>query len=119
LQKAINKIKTNLLEPGEPKDADTSAVFQIWCAFADEAERQEMRAAFEAGLAWGEAKKRLFERVNDEIAPARDEYDRLMANPGEVETILREGAERVRPESVTLLDKVRRAVGLRPFTVVG
>jgi len=115
LQKSINKIKTNLLEPGEPKDPDTSAVFQIWCAFADEAERQEMRTAFEAGLAWGEAKKRLFERVNDEIAPARDEYDRLMANPGEVETILREGAERVRPESVALLDKVRRAVGLRPF----
>ena len=115
LQKAINKIKTNLLEPGEPKDPDTSAVFQIWCAFADEAERQEMRTAFEAGLAWGEAKKRLFERVNDEIAPARDEYDRLMANPGEVETILKEGAERVRPESVALLDKVRRAVGLRPF----
>ena len=77
-----------------------------------------MRAAFEAGLAWGEAKKRLFERINDEIAPARDEYDRLMANPGEVETILREGAERVRPESMALLDKVRRAVGLRPFTVV-
>jgi len=38
-----------------------------------------------------------------------------MANPGDVETILREGAERVRPESVALLDKVRRAVGLRPF----
>ena len=32
LQKSINKIKTNLLEPGEPKDPDTSAVFQIWCA---------------------------------------------------------------------------------------
>ena len=82
--------------------------------FADEAERQEMRTAFEAGLAWGEAKKRLFERVNDEIAPARDEYDRLMANPGSGNHP-REGAERVRPKSVALLDKVRRAVGLRPF----
>jgi tryptophanyl-tRNA synthetase len=35
LQKAINKIKTNLLEPGEPKDAGRSTVFQLWCAFAD------------------------------------------------------------------------------------
>ena len=115
LQKGINKIKTNLLEPGEPKDPDTSAVFQIWCAFANEAERQEMREAFEAGLAWGEAKKRLFERINDEIAPARDEYDRLMANPQEVEAVLQAGAERLRPQSATLLDEVRHAVGLRTF----
>ncbi|OUS11017.1 tryptophan--tRNA ligase, partial [Gammaproteobacteria bacterium 53_120_T64] len=28
LKKHINKIKTNLLEPGEPKDPDTSSVFQ-------------------------------------------------------------------------------------------
>ncbi|MDX1505774.1 MAG: tryptophan--tRNA ligase, partial [Spongiibacter sp.] len=34
LKKHINKIKTNLLEPGEPKDPDTSTVFQIWTAFA-------------------------------------------------------------------------------------
>ena len=115
LQKGINKIKTNLLEPGEPKDPDTSAVFQIWCAFANEAERHEMREAFEAGLAWGEAKKRLFERINDEIAPARDEYDRLMANPQAVEAVLRAGAERLRPQSAALLDKVRDAVGLRKF----
>jgi tryptophanyl-tRNA synthetase len=74
-----------------------------------------MREAFEAGLAWGEAKKRLFERINDEIAPARDEYDRLMANPQEVEAVLRAGAERLRPQSAALLDKVRDAVGLRTF----
>ena len=115
LQKAINKIKTNLLEPGEPKDPDTSAVFQIWSAFADDAERQAMREAFESGLAWGEAKKRLFERVNDEIAPTRDEYDRLMANPEEVEAVLIKGAARLRPQSEALLDKVRTAVGLRSF----
>ncbi|MDA8657274.1 tryptophan--tRNA ligase [Luminiphilus sp.] len=116
LQKAINKIKTNVLEPGEPKDPDTSAVFQIWCAFASDAERLEMRSAFEAGLGWGDAKKRLFERVNDEIAPARAEYDRLMANPAELEMILREGAAKVRPESQALLEKVRTAVGLRSFS---
>ena len=38
-----------------------------------------------------------------------------MANPDEVEAILREGAERVRPESMALLDRVRSAVGLRQF----
>ncbi len=83
LQKAINKIKTNLLEPGEPKDPNDSTVFQVWCAFADEAEREQMRQAFADGIAWGEAKKQLFDRVNDELAPAREIYDRLMENPEE------------------------------------
>ena len=115
LQKAINKIKTNLLEPGEPKDPDDSTVFQVWCAFADEAEREQMRQAFADGIAWGEAKKQLFERVNDELAPARDIYDRLMANPEDVEVILKQGAERLRPQSTALLEKVRRAVGLRAY----
>ena len=115
LQKAINKIKTNLLEPGEPKDPDDSTVFQVWCAFAGEAEREQMRQAFADGIAWGEAKKQLFDRVNDELAPAREIYDRLMANPEEVEFTLKRGAERLRPQSTALLDKVRHAVGLRAY----
>lgn len=115
LQKGINKIKTNLLEPGEPKDPDDSTVFQIWCAFADANERAQMKQAFEEGIAWGEAKKQLFERVNDELAPARERYEALMANPGEVETILRAGAERVRPQSQALMERVRSAVGLKSY----
>ena len=115
LQKAINKIKTNLLEPGEPKDPDDSTVFQVWCAFANEAEREHMRQAFADGIAWGEAKKQLFERINDELAHAREIYDRLMVNPEEVEAILRQGAERLRPQSAALLEKVRHAVGLRAY----
>ena len=115
LQKGINKIKTNLLEPGEPKNPDDSTVFQIWCAFADANERAQMKHAFEEGIAWGEAKKQLFERVNDELAPARERYEALMANPGEVETILRAGAERVRPQSQALMERVRSAVGLKSY----
>ena len=115
LQKSINKIKTNLLEPGDPKDTDDSTVFQIWCAFASDAERDRMRAAFADGIAWGEAKKQLFERVNDELAPARASYERLMAAPSEVEEILQQGAGRLRPKSQALIQQVRRAVGLRAY----
>ena len=115
LQKSINKIKTNLLEPGDPKETDDSTVFQIWCAFADEAERERMRAAFADGIAWGEAKKQLFERVNDELAPARASYERLMAAPSDLEAVLQQGAERLRPKSQALIERVREAVGLRAY----
>jgi len=112
LKKHINKIKTNLLEPGEPKDPDTSAVFQIWQAFATEEQAAAMRQAFQDGIAWGEAKKQLFDLVNGQLAEPRERYFQLMAQPGEVEKVLQRGAEKARVHSTQLIGKLRRAVGL-------
>jgi tryptophanyl-tRNA synthetase len=112
LRKAINKIKTNLLEPGEPKDPDDSTVFQIWSAFASSDETARMRAAFENGIAWGEAKKQLFELVNAELAGARERYRQLMNDPAHVEDVLQQGAARARELSEPLMQKVRDAVGI-------
>lgn len=116
LRKHINKIKTNLLEPGDPKDPDDSTVFQIWQAFATPEQTAEMRQAFADGIAWGEAKKQLFELINAELAEPRERYEELMANPARVEKVLREGAEKARAYSAPLLEKVRDAVGIRPLT---
>ena len=115
LQKHINKIKTNLLEPGEPKDADDSTVFQIWRAFATAEQTAEMRAAFAAGIAWGEAKKRLFELVNAELAPARERYEALLADPSHIESVLRAGAQKARALASPRLAALRHAVGIRPL----
>jgi len=115
LRKSINKIKTNLLEPGEPKNPDDSTVFQIWAAFASPDETARMRLEFENGIAWGEAKKQLFELVNAELSPARERYQQLMDNPAYVEEVLRRGAERAREYSVPLMQRVREAVGISPI----
>ena len=112
LRKAINKIKTNLLQPGEPKDPDDSTVFQTWAAFASADETARMRREFENGIAWGEAKRQLFELVNDELAEARDIYMRLINDPGHIENVLLQGAERARAHSVKVMQKVRAAVGI-------
>lgn len=112
LRKHINKIKTNLLEPGEPKDPDTSTVFQMWAAFADESETARMREEFANGIAWGEAKKQLFELVNSELAEARERYNQLMEDPGYIENELQKGAERAREYSAPLMRSVRDAVGI-------
>lgn len=113
LKKAINKVRTNLLEPGEPKDPDSSTVFQLWCAFADPDAIATMRQAFADGIAWGEAKKQLFERINDELQGPRAEYERLMAEPGHIEEVLRTGATKARAHSAPLMARVREAVGIR------
>ena len=113
LKKHINKIKTNLLEPGEPKNWDDSAVFQIWQAFATAEQTAEMRDAFANGIAWGEAKKQLFELINQQLEEPREKYMALMANSGDVEAILRQGAGKARLHSAELIGSLRQAVGLR------
>ena len=115
LRKSINKIKTNLLEPGEPKDPDDSTVFQLWSAFATPAETERMRADFISGIAWGEAKKQLFELINGELAQARLRYQQLMDDPAHIESVLQKGALRARAHSEPLMKKVREAVGIGPI----
>lgn len=113
LKKSINKIVTNLLEPGQPKDADTSTVFQIWQAFATAEQTAEMRQAFADGIAWGEAKKQLFELINNQVGEAREKYEALLANPTHIEEILQMGAEKARAQSKPFLEKLRAAVGIK------
>ena len=113
LKKHINKIKTNLLEPGEPKNPNDSAVFQIWQAFATAEQTAEMRDAFANGIAWGEAKKQLFELINQQLEEPREKYMALMANSGDVEAILHQGAGKARLHSAELIASLRQAVGLR------
>ena len=113
LRKHINKIKTNLLEPGEPKNPDDSTVFQIFRAFASVEKSDEMRKDFADGIAWGEAKSRLFELVNSELEEPRERYFELLANPQKVEKLLQQGAEKARSGSKNLMESLRHAVGLR------
>ncbi len=115
LRKHINKIVTNLQEPGEPKDPDTSTVFQIWRAFATPEQTADMRRAFAEGIAWGEAKQQLFELINGQIGEARERYEALLANPADIEVALRQGAEKARAEAGPFMARLREAVGIRPL----
>ena len=115
LRKAIMKIKTNSLEPGEPKDPDESSLFAIYAAFATRDETEAMRARYAEGIAWGQMKQELFEYVNDHLRGARAEYERLMAEPDYVEAVLGKGADKARAFATPFLETIRRRVGIRPL----
>lgn len=115
LHKAVMRIVTNSQLPEEPKDPDDSTIFEIYKAFATAEEIEELRARYLAGIGWGEAKQILFDRINDEIAPFRQRYNHLMANPKELEEILQMGADKARRHSRKQLDKARRAIGIKPL----
>ena len=113
LRKLIMKIKTNSLEPGEPKDTAGSTLYDIYRAFATEDEVRNIEKKYAEGIAWGEMKEVLFEYINEHIKPARDEYQRLIDDPAIVEKELLKGAEKAREISVPYLDEIRYAVGIR------
>jgi tryptophanyl-tRNA synthetase len=111
-KKLINKIKTNSLEPGEPKETEGCALFGIYQAFADEAEVKEIRQRYAEGIAWGEMKKVLFEKINQEIAPARERYQSLIETPDHIEEQLQEGAKKAREISQPFMQSIRESVGI-------
>lgn len=113
LRTLIMKIQTNSQEPGEPKETEDSTLYHLYKAFATADEVAAIEARYADGIAWGEMKQVLFEKVNAEIAPMRDKYEQLMARPDYIEAVLHAGAERIRPVSKALLKEVRQAVGVR------
>jgi tryptophanyl-tRNA synthetase len=113
LKKLIAGIVTDSRLPGEAKDVEGSALYQIYQAFASDAEAQEMQVAYKNGIGWGDAKQMLFARIDREVAPMREKYESLMSNPAQIEAILLKGAEKARQIGTPFMQSLRQAVGLR------
>ncbi len=113
LHKLINSIVTDSKAPGEPKSPEGSALFQIYQAFASAQETEALRQAYANGIAWGDAKQTVFERIDQEIAPMRAAYQALMDDPAKIEAILKTGATKARAIATPFMAQLRYAVGLR------
>lgn len=113
LRKTIMKIVTNSQSIEEPKDPDTCNVFALFKLFADEAEKKVLAERYRAGgIGWGEAKVALFEKLNAVIAPMREKYDSLMADPSQIDAILADGSARARKVAAGTIARLRDAVGV-------
>jgi tryptophanyl-tRNA synthetase len=114
LLKRINQIVTNSQTPEEPKNPDESHVFAMHRLLLDEAGEKSVRATYEAGgMGWGQAKKMFFESLNEKLKAPREEYNRLIADPGHLDAVLSKGKDKARAVAVPFLEKVRGIVGVR------
>ncbi len=113
LRKLIMGIVTDSKAPGEPKSTEGSALFQLYQAFANAEETAEFAQAYAQGIAWGEAKQQVFERLDQEIAPMREVYEQLMTDPSAIEATLKRGADKARAIATPFMAQLRHAVGLR------
>jgi len=113
LKKLIAGIVTDSRAPGEAKDTEGSALFQIYQAFASDEETAALRKSYAEGIAWADAKNVLFERIDREIAPMREAYLDLISHPEHIEEILLAGAAKARKLATPFMGRLRHAVGLR------
>ncbi|HSV51674.1 MAG TPA: tryptophan--tRNA ligase [Burkholderiaceae bacterium] len=113
MRKLIAGIVTDSRAPGEPKETEGSALFQLYQAFASADETANFRKAYADGIAWGDAKQVLFERIDREVAPMRALYESLVNDPRKIERILLAGAEKARTVATPFMRELRQAVGLR------
>jgi tryptophanyl-tRNA synthetase len=119
LKKLIFSIVTDSRAPGEAKDTEGSALFQLYQAFASADETAAMRGNFAQGIGWGDAKQKLFERIDAELSPMRERYNALMQQPQRIEEMLREGARVARERhGLPLMRRLREAVGLRDLSSI-
>ena len=112
LRKYVMKIKTNSLEPGEPKSTDDCLLFDIYRSFASESQVSSMKKELENGMSWGDAKNELYELLDGHLSEPRLKYDDLISNPLFLDQVLNEGAERARGIASSNLAEIKNATGL-------
>ncbi len=111
LKKKIMRIITDSKTPDEPKNPDESTIFQLYKHFATDNEIAKLREMFVAGgMGYGTAKTILFEKINSVLSDARCEYERLMANKDELDTILQDGARKAGDVAEKIMKSVRHAM---------
>ncbi|QDU71945.1 tryptophan--tRNA ligase [Mucisphaera calidilacus] len=115
LRKRIMKIVSDATPLEDPKDPDNDTTFQIFRAIAGEHDPRtaDLATRYRAGgLGYGHAKQELFELVLDTFGPARQRRAELMNDPGYINKVLADGADKARAKARSVLDKARHAVGL-------
>ncbi|MEM9914238.1 MAG: tryptophan--tRNA ligase [Planctomycetota bacterium] len=115
LRKTIMKIVSDSTPMEDPKDPEADTTFKIFRAIAgaEDERTTDLAAKYRAGnFGYGHAKQALFELLLDHFGEARERREKLMQDPGYVEGVLRNGAERANEVLGEVTKKARTAVGL-------
>jgi tryptophanyl-tRNA synthetase len=113
LRKLIMRIVTNSQAVEEPKDPDSSQIYLLYKLFASQKEQEALASRYRGGgMGWGEAKEELFRVVNRELAPLRERFEAIMADPAALDAVLARGAEKARPIAAATVRRFRKAAGI-------
>lgn len=114
MRKKIMRIVTDSTPMEDPKDPETCNVFTIFKLLAGRDEAEELARMYrKGGIGYGHAKQQLFDTYMEFFRPMRERRELLLADLGEVERILADGAEKARAAAESTMRRVKGMVGLR------
>ena len=113
MRKKIMSLKTDSTPVEAPKPVEDSTILGLYKLVASPADYAQMENDFRnGGTGYGDLKKRLFAAVWEYFAPMRERRKEILADPGYVERVLREGREKANHVANGVMTRVRAAVGL-------
>lgn len=113
LKKKIMSLKTDSTPVEAPKPIEGSTILALYKLVASPSDYEAMQHDFLAGgCGYGDFKKRLLAGVWEFFAPMRARREEILADPGYVDQVLREGKEKASGIADAVMARVRSAVGL-------
>ncbi len=114
LRKKVMGIKTDSTPMEAPKDPEGSLIVDLYKLVATPEQVETMITDFRAGgIGYGDFKQRLFVAIWERFTKERARRAELVANLDFVHQVLAEGAAKARLVARPVLERVRKAVGLR------
>jgi tryptophanyl-tRNA synthetase len=111
MRKQIRRIVTDSTPPDQPKDPDT--LVALLRAFADPGTVADVEERYRTGgIGYGEVKARLADAIDAHVAPMRNRYRRLLADPAALDTRLARGEQQAGRRADRTLARTVVAMGL-------
>jgi tryptophanyl-tRNA synthetase len=112
IKKKIARATTDSLrvvafDPGRPGITNLLTIYQMLTGQS----QQEIEDEF-TGKGYGDFKAALTERLVETLTPIQQRYNELISDTGELEHILKQGANEVRPIAEATVQQVKKAIGL-------
>lgn len=83
------------------------SIYQVLTGFS----KDQIEKEFE-GKGYAEFKGRVADVVIESLRPVREKYNQIAKEPGYIESLLKQGADKVRPVAQSVLKRVKNRVGL-------
>jgi tryptophanyl-tRNA synthetase len=114
MRKRVMSIVTDSTPVGAPKDPTSSTIFKLYSLVASKDEIAEMRERFlKGGTGYGDFKKQLFEKLWEYFTPMRKRREEILHDKSYIDDVLVRGSKRANKIADQVMNRVRKAVGLR------
>lgn len=111
IEEAIMGIPTDSKGIDEPKDIDNDIVYQLHTIFTSGPDMERVRMGYiEGGLSYKDSKDILIKSIHTFIDPLREKRNAIQDN--EIDSVIQQGAARVRDRAQKKLAEVRKKVGI-------